>query len=168
MDKVESREKHLNNELKNLIKQFKDTSIELSTIQAGVKETEHETDQITRELMEIVSDIETIKSKMEQRGQSMSDGSECFIGFRDIWILVIEQINFLGPVINIKKAIAKLKEDISHLNLEMGLLNYSLDQDYLRQASIYAEIESNGWNKFHGFIVNFGRYGLLNWIYISK
>lgn len=75
MDKVESREKHLNNELKNLIKQFKDISIELSTIQAGVKETESETDQITRELMEIVSDIETIKSKMEQRGQSMSDGS---------------------------------------------------------------------------------------------
>lgn len=54
--------------------------------------------------------------------------------------------NFLspGPVINIKKAISKLKEDISHLNLEVGLLNYSLDQDYLRQASIYAEIESNG------------------------
>ncbi|KAL5281026.1 IFT57 family protein [Megaselia abdita] len=123
MDKVESREKHLNNELKNLIKQFKDISIELSTIQAGIKETEYDTDQITRELMEIVSDIETIKSKMEQRGQSMSDGS---------------------PVINIKKAIVKLKEDISHLNLEMGLLNYSLDQDYLRQASIYAEIESNG------------------------
>lgn len=51
---------------------------------------------------------------------------------------------FSGPVINIKKAIVKLKEDISHLNLEMGLLNYSLDQDYLRQASIYAEIESSG------------------------
>lgn len=56
-------------------------------------------------------------------------------------------------MINIKKAIGKLKEDISHLNLEMGLLNYSLDQDYLRQASIYAEIESNGWNKCVGFIL---------------
>lgn len=79
MDKVESREKHLNNELKNLIKQFKDISIELSTILAGIKETDYETDQITRELMEIVSDIETIKTKMEQRGQSMSDGSEFWI-----------------------------------------------------------------------------------------
>lgn len=54
-----------------------------------------------------------------------------------LWYLIS-----LGPVINIKKAIAKLKEEIGHTNLEIGLLTHAIDQDIIKQASLYAELET--------------------------
>ncbi|XP_055837148.1 intraflagellar transport protein 57 homolog [Episyrphus balteatus] len=117
LDKVESREKHLNNELSALIKQFKDVSIELAGIQFASKQISQDTEKTTTELITIVQENENKKTKMEQRGQLMSDGSS---------------------VVHIKKAIQKLKEDISHLNLEIGLLLHAYDHDIIRQSSIFS------------------------------
>lgn len=41
---------------------------------------------------------------------------------------------FSGSVQQIKKAIVKLKEDISQLNLEVALLVHAYDQDTVRQT----------------------------------
>lgn len=41
---------------------------------------------------------------------------------------------FPGSVQQIKKAIVKLKEDISQLNLEVALLVHAYDQDIVRQT----------------------------------
>ncbi|CAD7078073.1 unnamed protein product [Hermetia illucens] len=121
MEKIESREKHLNNDLQNLIRQFKDVSIELSNTQAAMKDTEREREDIEKDLSDIIGENETVKSQMEQRGNTIADGS---------------------PVINIKKAIAKLKEEIGHTNLEIGLLTHAIDQDIIKQASLYGELET--------------------------
>ncbi|XP_055917076.1 intraflagellar transport protein 57 homolog [Eupeodes corollae] len=117
LDKIESREKHLNNELSALINQFKDVSIELSGVQFASKQISQNSEKITTDLMSVVQENENKKSKMEQRGQLMSDGSS---------------------VVHIKKAIQKLKEDISHLNLEIGLLLHAYDHDIIRQSSIFS------------------------------
>lgn len=76
MEKIESREKHLNNDLQNLIRQFKDVSIELSNTQAAIKDTEREREDIEKDLSDIIGENETVKSQMEQRGNTMADGSE--------------------------------------------------------------------------------------------
>lgn len=51
------------------------------------------------------------------------------------------EINELGPLINIKKAIAKIKEEIIEMELEIGVLKHSLDQDIIKQNALYAELD---------------------------
>lgn len=46
-----------------------------------------------------------------------------------------------GPLINIKKAISKIKEEIIEMELEVGVMKHSVDQDILKQNAIYAELE---------------------------
>ncbi|KAH8369057.1 hypothetical protein KR200_010829 [Drosophila serrata] len=108
LEKVESREKHLNNELQPLIQQFKELSIELSTIQYAQNQIQADTEKQTAQLSEVMMEQELKKEEMERRGQVMSDGSS------------VQQI---------KKSIAKLKEDIAQLNLEVALLVHAHDQD---------------------------------------
>lgn len=45
-------------------------------------------------------------------------------------------------MVNIKKAINKLKEDTAHLNLEVALLVHGIDQDIMRQAGSFTETDS--------------------------
>lgn len=45
-------------------------------------------------------------------------------------------------MVNIKKAINKLKEDTAHLNLEVALLVHGIDQDIMRQAGNFTEAGS--------------------------
>ncbi|XP_017097706.2 intraflagellar transport protein 57 homolog [Drosophila bipectinata] len=115
LEKIESREKHLNNELQPLIQQFKEQSIELSSIQYAQNQVQEETEKQTTQLNEVMLEQELKKEEMERRGQVMSDGSS------------VQQI---------KKSIAKLKEDIAQLNLEVALLVHAHDQDIVvRQLS---------------------------------
>ncbi|KAH8240857.1 hypothetical protein KR026_006277 [Drosophila bipectinata] len=115
LEKIESREKHLNNELQPLIQQFKEVSIELSSIQYAQNQVQEETEKQTTQLNEVMLEQELKKEEMERRGQVMSDGSS------------VQQI---------KKSIAKLKEDIAQLNLEVALLVHAHDQDIVvRQLS---------------------------------
>lgn len=76
LEKIESREKHLNNELKPLIQQFKELSIELSSIQYAQNQLQEDMEKQTAELNEVMMEQELKKEEMERRGQAMSDGSE--------------------------------------------------------------------------------------------
>lgn len=67
----------------------------------------------------VLSDLETTKSQMDQRGNSMADGS---------------------PLINIKKAIVKLKEEIVQMDLKIGVLDHSLTQDIIRHNAQITEM----------------------------
>ncbi|XP_068150934.1 intraflagellar transport protein 57 homolog [Drosophila tropicalis] len=113
LEKIESREKHLNNELQPLIQQYKELSIELSSIQYAQNQVQADMEKQMAQLNEIMMEQELKKEEMERRGQVMSDGSS------------VQQI---------KKSIVKLKEDIAHLNLEVALLVHAHDQDIVRQT----------------------------------
>uniref|UniRef100_A0A034WJ08 Intraflagellar transport protein 57-like protein n=1 Tax=Bactrocera dorsalis TaxID=27457 RepID=A0A034WJ08_BACDO len=121
LDKIESREKHLNNELQSFIRQFKEISIELSNVQHAQTQVETDTEALMTQLNAVIQENDIKKSEMERRGQSMSDGSS---------------------VVNIKKAINKLKEDTAHLHLEVALLVHGIDQDIMRQAGSFTETDS--------------------------
>ncbi|KAH8271966.1 hypothetical protein KR044_012410, partial [Drosophila immigrans] len=113
LEKIESREKHLNNELQQLIQQYKELSIELSTVQYAQTQLQTDMDKQMNNLSEVMAEQELKKEEMERRGQVMSDGSS------------VQQI---------KKAIVKLKDDIAQLNLEVALLVHAYDQDTVRQT----------------------------------
>lgn len=80
LEKVESREKHLNNELQPLVQQFKELSIELSTIQYAQNQLQADTEKQMAQLSEVMNEQELKKEEMERRGQVMSDGSEYWRG----------------------------------------------------------------------------------------
>lgn len=46
----------------------------------------------------------------------------------------------VGPLINIKKAIAKMKEEIIEMELEIGVLKHTVDQDIMKQNEVYADV----------------------------
>lgn len=75
LEKIESREKHLNNELYNLIMQYKDVSIELSNIQYAQTQVLEETERAMDQLKLVIDENESKKAEMERRGQMMSDSS---------------------------------------------------------------------------------------------
>lgn len=118
MEKIESREKHLNNELKDQLVEYKSLSLELKRIETALAETEQTKQNAEEELSSILGDLEMTKGQMDQRGTSMADGS---------------------PLINIKKAIVKLKEELVQMDLKIGVLDHSLTQDILRHNANITE-----------------------------
>lgn len=76
LEKIESREKHLNNELQSFIRQFKEISIELSNVQHAQTQVQTDTEALMTQLNTVIQENDIKKSEMERRGQSMSDGSE--------------------------------------------------------------------------------------------
>jgi hypothetical protein len=50
--------------------------------------------------------------------------------------------SFQGPLINIKKAIFRLKEEVAEMDVKIGVMEHSLNADLIRQRGNYTELES--------------------------
>lgn len=117
MDKIESREKHLNNDLKPLIDQYKTISTEHAQIMSQMQQTKSEIVEFEKRYDKLNHEYETIKLQMEQRGATMSDGS---------------------PFISLKKAIARIKEEIIQMDLEIGVMQHSIDREIVKENALFA------------------------------
>lgn len=120
MEKVESREKHLNKDLKDLIQEYKTLSIELTKVNNQVKENDREKTDLEENLSRLTNELENVKIQMEQRGNSMTDGS---------------------PLISIKKAVIVLKEEIAEMDVKIGVMGHTMTNDVIRKQSHYAEFD---------------------------
>lgn len=120
MEKVESREKHLNKDLKDQIQEYKTLSTELTKLNSEVKDNEQERAQMDENLSKLTNELENVKIQMEQRGNSMSDGS---------------------PLINIKKAVIRLKEEIAEMDVKIGVMQHTLTNEFIRKQSHFAEFD---------------------------
>lgn len=121
MDKIESREKHLNNDLKALIDQYKAISVEHGHISAQLKQTKGEANESEKLYDNFNHEYEAVKLQMEQRGATMSDGS---------------------PFINLKKTIARMKEEIVQMDMEISVMQYSIDREIIKENALFAMIKS--------------------------
>lgn len=121
MDKIESREKHLNNDLRQMIEQYKSISTEQAQQMAQLKQAQTEVAEFEKLFDRLNHEYESTKMQMEQRGQTMSDGS---------------------PFINLKKAIARIKEEIIQMNLEISVMQHSIDRDIVRENALFSLIKS--------------------------
>lgn len=120
MEKIESREKHLNKELKVYIEEYKNLHIELSRVNADVKENDRQISEMEENLTRVTNELENVKIAMEQRGNSMTDGS---------------------PLINIKKAVVRLKEEIAEIDVKIGVLQHTLSNEIVKRQSHYQEFD---------------------------
>lgn len=121
LEKIESREKHLNNELHDFIQAFRQVSINLQRLTTELKANDQEKVNLETQIFRVTNDTDNLKTQMEQRGSTMTDGS---------------------PLINIKKAIHKIKEEIIDMDVKIALMQHTLANEVIKQSSQYAEFES--------------------------
>lgn len=121
LDKIESREKHLNSDLKKIIQVYKQISLELQELNVLSKENDRDKMDIEQKLFKVSNELDNTKIQMEQRGNTMTDGSS---------------------LINIKKAILKIKEDIMEMDIKIGIMQHALNTEIMKQCIRYAELES--------------------------
>ena len=68
----------------------------------------------SRLLSQVIDDIDAVKTEMEERGSSMTDGS---------------------PLVNIRRSLARVKSEITSMDVRIGVLEHSLLQARMRDRS---------------------------------
>ncbi|XP_029673373.1 intraflagellar transport protein 57 homolog [Formica exsecta] len=105
LDKVKTRETFLNKQLEPSLTEYRSLQEKLSKIKEQYRDVSGGVTERTRVLNKLVEELEHLKREMDERGSSMTDGT---------------------PLINIKKTITKMKNEISEMNIRIGVLEYSL------------------------------------------
>lgn len=105
LDKIKTRETHLNRQLEPILNEYRTVQDELSKVKEQYRDVSGGVTERTRILNKLTEELEQMKREMDERGSSMTDGT---------------------PLINIKKTITKMKGEISEMNVRIGVLEYSL------------------------------------------
>ncbi|KAK7790013.1 hypothetical protein R5R35_013341 [Gryllus longicercus] len=114
LEKIGSREKYLNSQLEPVLVQYRSLQDEMSRLNEQYQDVSGGVAERTRSLANITEELESVKQEMEERGSSMTDGT---------------------PVVNIKKAIARIKNEITAMDVRLGVLEHSLMQARLRDKT---------------------------------
>uniref|UniRef100_A0A1B6ET33 Intraflagellar transport protein 57 homolog n=1 Tax=Cuerna arida TaxID=1464854 RepID=A0A1B6ET33_9HEMI len=115
LGKIQSREKFLNSQLEPLLYQYRTVQDELAKISEQYREVSGGVTERQKTLARLTDELESVKQEMEERGSSMTDGS---------------------PLVNIKKAMGRLKGDITAMNVRIGVLEYCITQARLRDKDL--------------------------------
>ncbi|XP_076655690.1 intraflagellar transport 57 [Halictus rubicundus] len=105
LDKIRTRESYLNRQLEPILKEYQTLQEELSKVKEQYRDVSGGVTERTRVFNKLSEELEHVKKEMDERGSSMTDGT---------------------PLINIKKTITKMKNEISEMNVRIGVLEYSL------------------------------------------
>ncbi|KAK7944481.1 hypothetical protein WMY93_000209 [Mugilogobius chulae] len=114
LEKVSSREKYINNQLEGLIQQYRSAQAKLREVKDRYQQASGGVTERTRVLAEISEELEKVKQEMEEKGSSMSDGA---------------------PVVRIKQAVMKLRQETQQMEVRMGVVEHSLLQAKLKEKS---------------------------------
>nr|XP_050854040.1 intraflagellar transport protein 57 homolog isoform X1 [Vespula vulgaris] len=105
LDKIKTREIYLNRQLEPILNEYRILQDDLSKVKEQYRDVSGGVTERTRVLNKLTEELEHMKKEMDERGSSMTDGT---------------------PLINIKKTITKMKNEISEMNIRIGVLEYSL------------------------------------------
>ncbi|GLV33098.1 Intraflagellar transport 57 [Carabus blaptoides fortunei] len=122
LEKIDSREKHLNRDLEPVLDKYRVLQDELSKLQDNYKNISGGVTERTRELAKLSDQLESVKQQMEERGSSMTDGT---------------------PLVNIRKGMTRIKAEITEMDVRIGVLESMLLQSRLREAKLLEEDLAN-------------------------
>lgn len=105
LDKIQTRESYLNRQLEPILKEYQTLQDELSKVKEQYRDVSGGVTERTRVFNKLSEELEQVKKEMDERGSSMTDGT---------------------PLVSIKKTITKMKNEISEMNVRIGVLEYSL------------------------------------------
>ncbi|XP_019625993.1 PREDICTED: intraflagellar transport protein 57 homolog isoform X2 [Branchiostoma belcheri] len=114
LEKIGSREKYINNQLESFLQEFRAMQDQLAQAKEKYREGSGGVTERTRELALITEELEQVKSEMEERGTSMTDGT---------------------PLVKIKQALTRLKTEMTQMDIRMGVVEHTLNQAKLKDKS---------------------------------
>ncbi|KAF5302271.1 hypothetical protein FQA39_LY10310 [Lamprigera yunnana] len=118
LEKIFNRERYLNKELEPVLDEYRLVQDQLSKVKDSYQTVNTGVMERNRHLASLTDKIDTIIHQMEERGSSMTDGT---------------------PLVNIKKAVGKIKGEITEMDVRIAVLDCVLSQSKMREKSILEE-----------------------------
>ncbi|PVD36042.1 hypothetical protein C0Q70_03012 [Pomacea canaliculata] len=131
LEKIASREKYLNNQLENLLQDFRMAQDQLAETREKYRQASGGVTERSRTLAELTEELEKIKQEMEDRGSSMTDGA---------------------PLVKIKQSIQQLKKEITQMDIRSGVVEHVLLQAKLKDKTSQNK-QAHSSNTQDGFII---------------
>ncbi|XP_072271304.1 intraflagellar transport protein 57 homolog isoform X2 [Pyxicephalus adspersus] len=114
LEKVSSREKYINNQLDPLIQEYRTAQAQLSELKEQYQQITTKVTDKTRILSEVTEELEKVKQEIEEKGSSITDGA---------------------PLVKMKQALNKLKQEIVQMDIRIGVVEHTLLQSKLKEKS---------------------------------
>lgn len=115
LEKISNRERYLNKELEPALDEYRLLQDQLSKVKESYQNISGGVMERNRHLATLTDKIDGIIQQMEERGSSMTDGT---------------------PLVNIKKAIGKVKTEITEMDVRIAVLDCVLLQSKMKEKSI--------------------------------
>jgi estrogen-related receptor beta like 1 len=114
LEKISSREKYLNSQLEVPLSDFRRLTDMLAAAREQYRQVSGGVTERSRLLSQIADELEAVKAEMEERGSSMTDGT---------------------PLVNIRKTLARMKQEVMVMDVRVGVVEHSLLQAKLKDKS---------------------------------
>lgn len=114
LDKIGSREKYLQLQLEPLINECRALKEQLTAVQDNYRVVSGGVTSKSQTLSKLSDDLDAIKSEMEERGSSMTDGT---------------------PLIALRKTLAKLKQELITVDIRIGVATHTILQANLNEST---------------------------------
>ncbi len=114
LEKISSREKYLNSQLEAPLADFRQLTDQLAATKEQYKQVSGGVTERSRTLAMLSDDLEVIKSEMEERGSSMTDGT---------------------PLVNLKRSLTRMRQEVLGMNVRIGVLEHTVLQARLKDKS---------------------------------
>jgi len=103
LEKITSREKYINSQMEGPIAEYRRLKDRLAEIEEKYRSAGSTVTDQSRTLAQITEELEAIKAQMDEKGTTMTDS---------------------GPLVKIKQAITKVKNELIQMELRIGVLQH--------------------------------------------
>nr|CAD7199744.1 unnamed protein product [Timema douglasi] len=118
LEKMSSREKYLNTQLETYLVQYRSLQDDFSRVSTQYRQVSGGVTERSRTLAHVTEELESIKQEMEEWGTSMTDRT---------------------PLVNVKKCLSRMKEEVKLMDVRVGVLEHSLLQARLKDKSQFQQ-----------------------------
>ncbi|NWY91183.1 IFT57 protein, partial [Loxia curvirostra] len=109
LEKINSREKYINNQLEHLVQEYRSAQAMLSEVLLIFCCC-----LVLKKSLKITEALEKVKQETEEKGSSMTDGA---------------------PLVKIKQALTKLRQETIQMDIQIGVMEHTLLQSKLKEKS---------------------------------
>eukprot|EP01105_Mastigella_eilhardi_P018350 TRINITY_DN4239_c0_g1_i1.p1 TRINITY_DN4239_c0_g1~~TRINITY_DN4239_c0_g1_i1.p1 ORF type:complete len:467 (-),score=165.41 TRINITY_DN4239_c0_g1_i1:42-1256(-) len=122
LEQIETHEKYLNEQLSQLIEDFSTASTTIKQLDENFQKATESKDSLAVEIGNVKSELLTVKEESSVLRSSLDDAS---------------------PVVNLKKSLAKTKEEIRQMDVQIGVIQHTLLQAKMRERHLHPTALAN-------------------------
>lgn len=114
LERVVSKERNINAQFQHLAQEYSSIKVQLEAAQGRHTSHSETVNELTNQLQDVAEQLDDIKGKTKSRGQTMTDAS---------------------PLVQIKKALHKIKNEIKLMELRIGVVGHTLTRAKMRRKT---------------------------------